>query len=318
MTQARRENTRNAISIADLNTEIDSEPRVLDTVLGERLGLSRARDVRSTIVSSQAELATYGDLPRVAEPRSRLGGRPTSAYYLNEPQALLICMFSNTTRAAEVRKMLIDVFMEYRRGKAMPASQVKPVKVKAHERRTSTKLDNAFSLARSAGRLEKVADTFEPRVQSLSMIVVDGRPVVFDPHATDLRAGDVIVGFDWYGKLIVTPITERQVDGYRPGGFRLVSALPRMEGGIKTTPSVFAIGKVVMPDVPQQAALPVPVGANDNPSLPGQYRGKRTLFRDKILQLVKTNLTNRQIAQVTGATYQTVTHWRRWSEDQAA
>lgn len=45
------------------------------------------------------------------------GGRPAAAYYLNEEQALLVCMFSRTDKAASVRKLVIDTFMAVRRGR---------------------------------------------------------------------------------------------------------------------------------------------------------------------------------------------------------
>ena len=47
------------------------------------------------------------------------GGRPTLEYWLNEAQALLVCMFSRTDQAARVRRELVEVFMAWRRGKAL-------------------------------------------------------------------------------------------------------------------------------------------------------------------------------------------------------
>lgn len=310
MIEVSRRQQEQGISIADLNVDIDSEPRVLDVVLGERLGMSQPLDVRRTIRSNERELRLYGGLPhRRANPGNR-GGRPGTAYYLNEPQALLICMFSNTAKAAEVRKMLIDVFMEYRCGK-LPGM----VQVKAHERRTSTKLDSALSLARSAERLEAVASTLTPRDRFLSAMVVDGVPVVVDVSDTNYRAGDMVVGFDWAGKLTVTKLGSRETnETHRPGGVRLQPASPYKDGSATITPSIFAIGKVV--ERPGQHEEPKLI-SNDNPMLPGQYRGKRTRFRDEILGLLDSDMTNREIAKATGATYQTVTHWRRWNQDRA-
>ncbi|MFV0627028.1 MAG: hypothetical protein ACK5N8_06750 [Alphaproteobacteria bacterium] len=94
---------------------IDDEPRIKDVILGERLGLKKARDVRVVIKSNMAELLKYGGTPLLTA-NEKLGclTRMTEAYYLNEAQALLICMFSRTTKAAEVRKELIDVYMAYR------------------------------------------------------------------------------------------------------------------------------------------------------------------------------------------------------------
>ena len=312
MTSTNERHTTAAISIADLNTEIDNEPRVLDVVLGERLGMAQPRNLRTKIKDNLPELKSYGEVctETVQTPNSLgfLGGRPGKAYYLNEPQALLICMFSNTARAAEVRKMLIDVFMEYRRSKE------KPIKVQAHERRTSTHIDKAMSLARSAERLEAVAATLAPRQQVLSATIVDGQPVVFDPHDASFKEGDVAIGFDWDGNVMVSPVSNQDRDpndSYRPGGVRLVYGMPRRENGITRRAAFFAIGKVVMPEVPTPSVPTIE-------ALPSHYRGRKTLYRDDILRLIAEGKPNREIAQITGACYQTVTHWRRWSEDRSA
>lgn len=310
MTRARQATTTTAISIADLNTEIDNEPRVLDVVLGERLGFDRPRKVRELIDRNSDELHAYGSLPRHRANPGKQGGRPTQEYYLNEPQALLICMFSNTAKAAEVRRQLIAVFMEYRRG------QEKPIKVQAHERRASTKLDNALSLARSADRLEAVIAAMTPRERFLSATVVDGQPIVFDPHDTDYKIGDLVLGFDWDGNLSLNTIDRQDAPQWRPGGPRMQYGAACVEGGIKTTPTFFAVGKVVQQSAPIPPSTPTPIAQNDNLALPNHYRGRRTLYRDEILRLLDTGMSNREIARATGATYQTVTHWRRWKSDQ--
>lgn len=299
MTQARRETITPAISIADLNTEIDSEPRMLDVVLGERLGFARPRKVREIIERNLEELEAYGSsAPR----RGAYRGTSFVEYYLNEPQALLICMFSNTAKAAEVRRQLIEVFMEYRRS-------LSRIPVKAHERRASTKLDHALSLARSADRLERAAAHFTPKDRFLSAAIVNGQPVVFDINETDLREGDTALGIDWNGGLIVQTVSVRDYDqdlGHRPGGDRFTYGSPQKGDGCTKRSAFFAIGKVVEPEaVPQPRAL----------ALPDQYRGRRTKFRDEILHLLDTDMTNREIAQKTGACYQTVSHWRRWKAD---
>jgi len=56
---------------------------------------------------------------RVAAAKST-GGRPGTAYHLNEEQALLICMLSRTERAKQVRAEVIRVFAAWRRGQRGP------------------------------------------------------------------------------------------------------------------------------------------------------------------------------------------------------
>ncbi|RWO20643.1 hypothetical protein [Mesorhizobium sp.] len=118
MTQA----TSSTITTSDLNTKIDGEPRVLDVLLGARLGMAAPRNLRTKIKENASELALYGKVCTETMQTSMHGGRPGVAYYLNEPQALLLCMFANTPAAASVRKMLIDVFMAFRHGSTVTNS----------------------------------------------------------------------------------------------------------------------------------------------------------------------------------------------------
>jgi len=100
----------------------DGEPRIRDIDLAEGLGFERPRKIRDMIARNTAELLAYGGLPRRGASPGRQGGRPSSAYYLNEGQALVICALSRTDRAAEIRKAIIDVFMAYRQGKLVDVS----------------------------------------------------------------------------------------------------------------------------------------------------------------------------------------------------
>lgn len=101
----------NLISIKDLNTTINHEPRLEDMLLGEKLGYENPRKIRELIKRNIVELEAYGGCPTVGR---LVEGNQVTVYYLNEAQALLICMFSRTEKAAEVRKAIIEVFMAYR------------------------------------------------------------------------------------------------------------------------------------------------------------------------------------------------------------
>lgn len=98
---------------------IENEQRVLDTDLAERLGFERPRKIRELINRKLAELQRYGICPSVGQNTGQRG-RPSVAYYLNEEQALLVCMFSDTDNASNVRKQVIDTFMAVRRGQLQP------------------------------------------------------------------------------------------------------------------------------------------------------------------------------------------------------
>lgn len=106
---------------------VRGEPRVFDLHLAANLGMTDTHDIRRLIVRNLPELEMHGTISGMV-PEIRSGrGRPGKAYYLNEGQALVVCALSQTPKAAEVRKVLIDVFMAWRLGKTVP--------VKEHHRR---------------------------------------------------------------------------------------------------------------------------------------------------------------------------------------
>lgn len=107
-------------------TLFQGEPRILDLTLAARLGMAQPRHIRELIDRNNAELQAHGGLSYDTTNPGARGGRPGTAYYLNEPQALLVCMFSRTPKAAIVRKALIEVFMAYRRGEVSLPSTRKP------------------------------------------------------------------------------------------------------------------------------------------------------------------------------------------------
>lgn len=110
-------------------TPFDDEPRVLDTALAERLGMARPTNIRTNIIEANLdELEGFGHVARaacnVAMPR---GGYKTGmAYYLNEEQALLVCLLSRTERAKQVRAEVIRVFTAWRRGELVSAKPALP------------------------------------------------------------------------------------------------------------------------------------------------------------------------------------------------
>ena len=97
---------------------IDGEPRVLDLILAEHLGFGRPRAVRQLIERSRTELESYG---LIATRCGAYRNRQFTEYWLNEAQALLVCMLSRTERAAEVRRALIAVFTAWRRDQLAPS-----------------------------------------------------------------------------------------------------------------------------------------------------------------------------------------------------
>ena len=102
-------------------TPINGEPRVHDLHLAERLGFSQILDVRKIIKRNEAKLLNFGVLATVAKTSSDQGGRPTAEFYLNQKQAIFICMKSETDRAFDVQVEIVRVFDAYLNGELKPA-----------------------------------------------------------------------------------------------------------------------------------------------------------------------------------------------------
>ncbi|MBB4267805.1 hypothetical protein [Roseospira visakhapatnamensis] len=113
------------LSADDLSV-MENEPRIHDLRLAERLGFRRERDVRKLIERNRTELSDHGEVCATVAQTSEAGGRPATEYWLNEGQALVICMLSRTRVAAQVRREVITVFMAWRRGMAPPAPTSAP------------------------------------------------------------------------------------------------------------------------------------------------------------------------------------------------
>ncbi len=108
-----------------------NEPRVLDTDLAAALGMADIHKVRPLIKANISELELFGGLSALRAESS--GGRPATAYHLNEEQALLICMLSRTERAKQVRAEVIRVFTAWRRGQLVPTvASIDPSAMKAN------------------------------------------------------------------------------------------------------------------------------------------------------------------------------------------
>lgn len=106
------------LSPSDINVIAD-DPRVASRRLADGLGFAQPHKINHLIDRNTGELKNYGEVPStVDETPSEKGGRPGRVFWLNEPQALLICMFARTANAAEVRRMLIEAFMAWRTAQA--------------------------------------------------------------------------------------------------------------------------------------------------------------------------------------------------------
>lgn len=92
------------------------EPRVRDEDIARSLGFADPLQIRKLIKRHEKSLSDFRVLYTVEETSGPNGGRPSTAFYLNEEQALYIAIVSEAPRAHEVRSMLIRVFVAWRRG----------------------------------------------------------------------------------------------------------------------------------------------------------------------------------------------------------
>jgi hypothetical protein len=111
------------LQLSDLQVvDGDEDPRVQDLRLAEILGLGRLRDVRQLIERNREDLEEYASLRcRTAVIGAGKGAlHEVQEYWLTEGQALRICSLSKTKNAKRATKVIIDVFIAWRRGKLPP------------------------------------------------------------------------------------------------------------------------------------------------------------------------------------------------------
>ena len=147
---------RNALTV------IEGDARIADQHIQQVLGYARIADLHALIRQHEGELSSYGEVFRRSAKKpsgGSKGGRPTLSYLLNEAQATLICMFSRTERAAEARKLIIEVFTAWRKGQLpeMVAPAVDPFDAMSgrsgHVRDHLAAIADMPSLAREATHL---------------------------------------------------------------------------------------------------------------------------------------------------------------------
>lgn len=101
-------------------TPINGEPRVKDLHLASRLEFSDPYMIRKLIKRNEYKLLKFGIVSTV-ETIHQGAGRPTSEFYLNQKQAIFICMKSETEKAFDVQVEIVHAFDAYLNGELKPA-----------------------------------------------------------------------------------------------------------------------------------------------------------------------------------------------------
>ncbi|MGR7993824.1 hypothetical protein [Xanthobacter sp. ZOL 2024] len=117
-----------ALTLADLNTTVNHEPRIAHQRLAEALGYGAQIKMKHLVERHIEALQRFGGVSSTVDETGPKGGRPGKTYWLNKKQALYLCTKSETADATEVTIQMVEVFDAYLKG------ELKPVKVKAHRR----------------------------------------------------------------------------------------------------------------------------------------------------------------------------------------
>lgn len=116
------------LTLADLNTAVNHEPRIAHQRLAEALGYSDTSMMPRLVERHREALERFGQVSVTVTETGPKGGRPGKIYWLNKKQALYICTKSETANATEATIQMVEVFDAYLKG------EIKPVKVREHRR----------------------------------------------------------------------------------------------------------------------------------------------------------------------------------------
>lgn len=146
-------------------TPIDGEPRVHDLNLAKKLGFADQYMIRKLIKRNEDKLLKFGILSMV-ETIHQGAGRPTAEFYLNQKQALFICMKSETERAFEVQAEIVRVFDAYLKGELVPSPAATP---------TALMGDAIYLIANQLRSFDHRVDHLETRVDRLELRIQQKR-----------------------------------------------------------------------------------------------------------------------------------------------
>jgi len=105
---------------------VNGEPRIRDLDLAERLGFDRPAKIRELIKRNAEKLKKFSVLPAVGKTSGESGGRPTEEYYLDQKQAIWLCMKSETDNAFEVQQEIVRVFDGWLNGTLESCAELPP------------------------------------------------------------------------------------------------------------------------------------------------------------------------------------------------
>lgn len=193
--------TTTLLSLSDINTTVNHEPRILDVRLAEALGFKRPRDIRKVIERHIAALDKLGTRATVA--RVVNGGNATE-YYLTKKQAIYITAKSETENAVDLTIHVIEVFDAAMNGVAHPALP-KTTIVRSHERKLPEKPDLL------SGRTEQNLKIALDRAEMI-IAVLNALNYVNYPDAIGRLVCPHLAGASCYANTMVNELRQMQCD----------------------------------------------------------------------------------------------------------
>lgn len=95
---------------------VEDEPRVHDLALGERIGLASPVEIRNLVERNRGKLLRYGIIAERPIGRTGRGGRAGRAFWLNEGQALVVCVLSSASPSVVTLRQVMGAFAAWRDG----------------------------------------------------------------------------------------------------------------------------------------------------------------------------------------------------------
>lgn len=235
-----------------------------------------------------------------------LGKNRQNATGVNEPGIYRLVFTSRVEAAERFKRWLAHEVLPAIR-KTGSYIVEKPVKVQAHNRRTSTKIDDALRLKQNVDRLERVAASLqqpEPKPQNVCAMIIDGEPVWVDVNKYDGDGRAVVIEHD--GRMRIQNVEREQIR-LRPFGARtaLGERFRSPHGGICRN-SVAVVGMLIDQSRPM-AALPDMGATIDHEPM----AKTRAPYKEDILRLLPTGMSMSAIAEKVGCSLEGVKYWRR-------
>jgi len=153
-----------ALTIADINTKVNHEPRMMDLRLADALEFSDRHKVRELINRHRPALERFGSLAETKEKPAHRGGRPGTAFWLNKRQALYLCTKSDTPNATEVTIQMVEVFDTWSSGQ-LPLTTTLPALPAPDGPLTLDNIFNPVVYDRIRQRARELAEASIPRLE---------------------------------------------------------------------------------------------------------------------------------------------------------